>query len=133
LTAIVFATTRCTASSVKPLRISARPFGGVALAPGGFLEPVAELDLTGAAVLLRSELEPPKELPGGLLDGRPEAKPLEAFVVVEEAGQRLVSDHLAGGRFAAGEETHDFGIAVEVKQVVRIGLGEPTQQQSSGF
>jgi hypothetical protein len=110
-----------------------RSFGGVTLALSRSLEPVAELDLAGVVVHVRPELEPPKELPSGLLDGRPEAKPLEAFVVVEEPGQRLVSDHFAGGRFAAGEGTHDLGIAVEVKQVVRIGLGEPTQQQSSSF
>ena len=63
--------------------------------------------------------------------GAPARPPFETLVVVEESGQRLVSDHFAGGRFAADEETHDLGIAVEVKQVVRIGLGEPTQQSSS--
>jgi hypothetical protein len=44
-------------------------FGGVTLAPGEPLEPVAELVPLGAVPFRRVEGEPPHELPGGLLDG----------------------------------------------------------------
>jgi hypothetical protein len=47
---------------------------------------------------------------------------------MEEPGQGLVADHVAGRRFAAVEETHDLWVAVEVVQVVHVGLGELAQQ-----
>src|SRR5439155_3936368 len=101
--------------------------------PGGSAQPVAELDLLGAGPVRWPEAEPPQEVPGGLLYGRPEAIPGGALVVAEEAGQDVALDHVAGGGRAAGEVAHDLGVAVEVDQVVRVGRGEPAQDQALGF
>jgi len=60
-----------------------RPLCGVAFAPGGSIEPVAELDFAGIISLLWPELEPPQEFPGGFLDRSPAAEPLETLIVVE--------------------------------------------------
>jgi len=46
---------------------------------------------------------------------------------------RLNLDGIAGRRFASGEESHDGGIAVEVEQVVHVGLGEAAENQAPGF
>src|SRR5829696_2669230 len=85
---------------------SAGAFGGVTLAPGEPLEPVAELVPLGAIPFRRMEGEPPHELPGGLLDGRPVAIPSETLTV-------LALDLLAGRRLAAVDETHDLEVVVE--------------------
>ena len=78
-------------------------------------------------------MEPPQELPGRLLDGRPEAVPLEAFVVGKERGQDLLLDLLAGRRYPSGDEVHDVGVGVKADQVVHIGHREPAKHQALRF
>src|ERR671920_387974 len=75
-----------------------RTFGGVALAPGGSLEPVAELGLVRISAFSRSEVEPSEKFPGGLLDGRPETVPVTLLVKAQESGQNVVFDLLARRR-----------------------------------
>src|SRR6266540_5267944 len=111
----------------------ARPFGGVALAPGRFAQPVAKLDVVEAGALGWPEVEPAQKLPGGLLDGRPKAIAREALVVVEKGRQEVVLDLLARGRSSSVDEVHDVWVAVEIYQIIHIGLGEPAQQQPTGL
>jgi hypothetical protein len=72
------------------------------------------------------EGEPPHELPGGLLDGRPVAVPRETLAV-------LALDLLAGRRLAAVDATHDLEVVVEREQAVDVGLREAAQQQPLGL
>src|SRR6185312_5949988 len=74
-------------------------------------------------------MEPAQELPGCLLDGRPEPVALVPLVIAQEGGQELILDLLAGGRYPAGGKAHDIGIGVQVHQVVRISQAEPPQHQ----
>src|SRR5439155_911517 len=108
----------------------ARPLGGVPLAPGRLAQPVTEFDLAGSGVRTRPEMEPAQELPGCLLDGRPESIALVPLVIVQEGGQELILDFLAGGGYAARGVAHDVGIGVGVHQVVDMSQGHPAQQQA---
>src|SRR5947209_18814783 len=81
---------------------------------------------------LWAEAEPSPELPARFLGRRSDAKAGEVLVGAQERGQDVVSDYLARRRRAAGEEAHDLGIAVEVDQVVHVGLAEPAHHQALG-
>src|SRR5690349_15318120 len=78
-------------------------------------------------------MEPAHKLPGRLLDGRPEAVPLELLVIAEEPGQYLVLDLVTVRRYPAGDEVHDARIGVQADQVVHVGHREPAEHEPPRF
>src|SRR6266536_5543990 len=78
-------------------------------------------------------MEPAHESAGRLLDGRPEAVPSEAPVVVEERRQDVAHDLVTGGGPAAVYEAHHVRIAVELDEVVDVIVGETSQHQALGL
>ena len=71
-------------------------------------------------------------LAGRNLHCRPEAELLEPLVVAKEHRDDRGPHLGAGSRLAAIEEAHDLRIAVQLKQVVLVRLGETTQHQTIG-
>src|SRR5215210_8383730 len=110
-----------------------RTFGSVALAPGGSLEPVAELGLVLVSAFPRPEVEPSEKFPGGLLDGRPETVPVTLLVIAEEGRQNVVFDLLARRRPATRYEVHYLRVTVEFEQILRVSHREPAKNKPLGF
>jgi len=65
-------------------------------------------------------MEPSQEVPGCLLDYRPEPKTLGPLVITEECGQDLILDLITGRGHPASGEAYDIGIGIQAHQIVRI-------------
>src|SRR4030081_3814491 len=77
-------------------------------------------------------MEPAQELTGRSLHCGPETEPFEPLVVAKEHRDDPGPDLVAGSRPAAIEEAHDLRIAVQLDQVVFVGLGETAQREAIG-
>jgi hypothetical protein len=88
-----------------------RPLSGIPSAPSRLAQPVTKLDLAGRGVLNRPEMEPSQEVPGGLLDDRPETVALIPPVIAKECGQIFIFDLLAGRGCPPGTKRMTSGSA----------------------
>ena len=48
-------------------------------------------------------------------------------------GDDLVADLFPAGRLAAGDVSHDFGVAVEAREIVLVRDGEPAECEAGGL
>ena len=73
----------------------------------------------------RPEAEPTQEIPGGFLHSHPKAASGQLLVVTAEEGQYVILDNVAPGGSATIEKAHHLRIAVQLGQVLHVGLSEP--------